>query len=110
AGFATQVVLNARLTRFYEREDWKKRLKVASDIQPLLLERGLSLDIRPVEPQVVAPPVLTPEPILDQAASLIMAKIAADAEKKSGGKAKLDVLEAMRTRHASLLAKKELSE
>ncbi len=28
-GFATQVVLNARLTRFYEREDWKRRLKAA---------------------------------------------------------------------------------
>lgn len=41
AGFATQVVLNARLTRFYEREDWKRRLMGAKEMQPLLLERGL---------------------------------------------------------------------
>lgn len=110
AGFATQVVLNVRLTRFYEREDWKKRLKAVSDVQPLLLERGLSLDIRPIEYKVVAPSVPTPEPILDQAASLIMAKIAADAEKKAGGKAKLDALEAMRARRASLLAANEVSQ
>lgn len=44
AGFATQVVLNARLTRFYEREDWKRWLKNAKDEHPLLLERGLSFD------------------------------------------------------------------
>ncbi|QPC84535.1 hypothetical protein G4Y79_09215 [Phototrophicus methaneseepsis] len=41
AGFATQVVLNARLTRFYEREDWQHRLKVGEAVDPLLLERGI---------------------------------------------------------------------
>ncbi|MBK9124415.1 MAG: type IV secretory system conjugative DNA transfer family protein [Chloroflexi bacterium] len=40
AGFATQVILNARLTRFYEREDWKRRLRGAGD-DALLLERGI---------------------------------------------------------------------
>jgi hypothetical protein len=49
AGFATQVVLNARLTRFYEREDWKRRLKSGADADPLLLERGISL--APPEPR-----------------------------------------------------------
>lgn len=47
AGFATQVVLNARLTRFYERVDWKHRLKQCEAIAPLLLERGISLKIEP---------------------------------------------------------------
>lgn len=47
-GFATQVVLNARLTRFYERDDWKHRLKQGEDIAPLLLERGISLKIEPL--------------------------------------------------------------
>ena len=47
AGFATQVVLNARLTRFYERVDWKHRLKQGEAIAPLLLERGISLKIEP---------------------------------------------------------------
>jgi hypothetical protein len=44
AGFATQVILNARLTRFYEREDWTRRLATADAIEPLLLERGVVLD------------------------------------------------------------------
>ena len=42
-GFATQVILNARLTRFYEREDWKRRLTAAQSVEPLLLERGIDL-------------------------------------------------------------------
>ena len=50
AGFATQVVLNARLTRFYEREDWKRRLKTGEAVEPLLLERGISLDLPALPP------------------------------------------------------------
>ena len=41
-GFATQVVLNARLTRFYERKDWQKRLKLTQGVEPVLLERGIT--------------------------------------------------------------------
>jgi hypothetical protein len=41
--FATQVILTARLTRFYEREDWTARLAASADAEPLLLERGVSL-------------------------------------------------------------------
>jgi len=52
AGFATQVVLNARLTRFYEREDWSRRLSAGMEIEPLLLERGISLDL----PALLPPP------------------------------------------------------
>jgi type IV secretory pathway TraG/TraD family ATPase VirD4 len=51
AGFATQVVLNARLTRFYERQDWKRHLKTGESITPLLLERGISLKIEAPLPQ-----------------------------------------------------------
>ena len=51
AGFATQVVLNARLTRFYEREDWKQRLKSGDSVEPLLLERGIALELPPPEPR-----------------------------------------------------------
>ena len=55
AGFATQVVLNARLTRFYEREDWKRRLKSGDAVEPLLLERGIALKVSfqtpPPQPQ-----------------------------------------------------------
>ena len=41
-GFATQVILNARLTRFYEREDWKSLLENAEGVEPLLLVRSIS--------------------------------------------------------------------
>lgn len=51
AGFATQVVLNARLTRFYERDDWQRHLKANDIAEPLLLERGISLDLTPLPPQ-----------------------------------------------------------
>lgn len=47
AGFATQVILNARLTRFYERQDWKTHLKTSDPTEALLLERGLSLSLEP---------------------------------------------------------------
>ncbi|MGJ3238178.1 MAG: hypothetical protein ACFE0Q_05680 [Anaerolineae bacterium] len=35
------------MTRFYERVDWKHRLKQGDAIAPLLLERGISLKIEP---------------------------------------------------------------
>jgi hypothetical protein len=46
AEFATQVILNARLTRFYEREDWKHRLADATG-EALQLERGIERVWRP---------------------------------------------------------------
>src|SRR5690606_27946106 len=101
AGFATQVVLNARLTRFYEREDWKKRLAAAKEVQPLLLERGISLDLKPVEPFV--PTVPTPKPTLELAASTLMAKVAAETQKKAGGKAQMASLTEMRAKREKRL-------
>lgn len=52
AGFATQVILNARLTRFYERQDWKTHLASSDLSEALLLERGLALSLElPTEKQ-----------------------------------------------------------
>ncbi len=42
AGFAAQVILNARLTRFYERVDWQRWLTAAGE--PLLLARGMTAE------------------------------------------------------------------
>jgi hypothetical protein len=42
AGYATQVILNARLTRMYEREDWARRLRAGGEA--LRLERGIAHD------------------------------------------------------------------
>jgi len=54
--FATQVILTARLTRLYEREDWQTRFAASKNEEPLLLERGISLNVQPTFTQ--------PEPCL----------------------------------------------
>lgn len=97
AGFATQIVLNARLTRFYEREDWKHRLEKAKQTQPLLLERGITFQI-PIPETMLSPvvPETTPESTLEQAASILMAKIATQAQTQSGSKTQLASLSDMR--------------
>ena len=56
-GFATQVILNARLTRFYERNDWKRLLSGTKGSDRLLLERGIDFD----EPEPEAPDPPTAE-------------------------------------------------
>lgn len=78
AGFATQVVLNARLTRFYEREDWSRRLSDVTEIEPLLLERGISLDLPALPPP---PPEEAKRDKLREAYQLAMDKAG---EKASG--------------------------
>jgi type IV secretory pathway TraG/TraD family ATPase VirD4 len=45
--FATQIILTARLTRLYEREDWKARFAASKNEDPLLLERGVSVSAQP---------------------------------------------------------------
>jgi type IV secretory pathway TraG/TraD family ATPase VirD4 len=45
--FATQVILTARLTRLYEREDWQAHFAASKDEEPLLLERGVSVNGEP---------------------------------------------------------------
>jgi hypothetical protein len=76
AGSAAQVVLNARLTRFYERTDWQQRLRAAQHVQPMRLERGLSLTL-------AADPKPPPD-TLERAAAALMAKVAADARPTGG--------------------------
>ncbi len=102
AGFATQIVLNARLTRFYEREDWKQRLAATKNVQPLLLERGISLDLKPVE-MIVSPVSVTVDetrkiskPTLELAASVLMAKVAAETQKQSDDKVQVVSMTEMR--------------
>jgi type IV secretory pathway TraG/TraD family ATPase VirD4 len=104
AGFATQVVLNARLTRFYERDDWKQRLNAAKDVQPLLLERGIALNLQPVETPVLPVPnsntsassVNTPS-TLEIAA--LMARVAAETQKQTNGSVQTISTSEMRNQH-----------
>ena len=104
AGFATQVVLNARLTRFYERDDWKQRLNAAQDVQPLLLERGIAINLQPVETPVPPVPdantsassVNTPS-TLEIAA--LMARVAAETQKQTNGNVQTISTSEMRNQH-----------
>jgi type IV secretion system protein VirD4 len=116
AGFATQVVLNARLTRFYERDDWKKHLSATKDVQPLLLERGIALNLHPVE--TIIPPVpnsnisestVNPPSPLEIAA--LMARVAAKTQKQSNGKVQTISTSEMRLkRDKQLTAMKEVEQ
>lgn|GEM_PF-1499268 len=104
AGFATQVVLNARLTRFYERDDWKKRLSATKDVQPLLLERGISLNLQPVVTGI--PPIPnsnTSASTVNKPSTLeiaaLMARVAAETQKQTNGKVQAISTSEMRNRH-----------
>ncbi len=104
AGFATQVVLNARLTRFYERDDWKKRLSATKDVLPLLLERGIAINLRPAETTI--PPVpnsRTSESTVNTPSNLeiaaLMARVAAETQKQTNGKVQAVSMNEMRNRH-----------
>jgi len=94
AGFATQVIFNARLTRFYERDDWKRRLKESQDVQPLLLERGISLHLQPVEPLIAN----ADKPSTLEIA-VLMAQVAAEAQKQAKGTVQAIDMNEMRDQH-----------
>ncbi|MBW7881008.1 MAG: type IV secretory system conjugative DNA transfer family protein [Anaerolineae bacterium] len=85
AGFATQVILNARLTRFYEREDWKRRLRGAGD-DALLLERGIER-VRRTPAAELEDPVTTEDE--EQPSTIEIAARQLLAETDTGGEAKL---------------------
>jgi type IV secretory pathway TraG/TraD family ATPase VirD4 len=104
ASFATQVVLNARLTRFYERDDWRQRLNTAKDVQPLLLERGISLSLQSAETPI--PPVPnsnTPESAPTTPSKLeiaaLMARVAAETQKQTDGNVQTISASEMRNQH-----------
>ncbi len=107
AGFATQVVLNARLTRFYEREDWKRRLRQVNGAEALLLERGLSLQLQVEKaPEVIA---LASTLALEPASDSVLEKAAAIVSAKSNGRIKSSSLGAMRTNRKVQQARLELT-
>ncbi len=104
AGFATQVVLNARLTRFYERDDWKQRLKAAKDVQPLMLERGITLNLQPVIiPVPPLPNSNTSESVTTTPSTLeiaaLMARVAAETQKQTHGNVQTISTSEMRSKH-----------
>lgn len=98
-GFATQVILNARLTRFYERDDWKRRLSTPTN-EPLLLERGIDLDEK--DSESAEPP--TAQPISGGASSIEiaawakLAEVKEKTEQRTGGKVKMVTVEELRAR------------
>jgi type IV secretion system protein VirD4 len=99
AAFATQVVLNARLTRFYERQDWNQHLKSIDDIRPLLLERSLSL-------KIVAPAKSEDDKgdnKLNIAAQAAMDRIKNETEEQTGNNVQFTDFSKMRQQHKKTL-------
>ncbi|MBE2268365.1 MAG: type IV secretory system conjugative DNA transfer family protein, partial [Anaerolinea sp.] len=99
-GFATQVILNARLTRFYERDDWKRRLNGAKGSEPLLLERGIDFD--DFEPEAAEVPtadgIAGGASTIEIAARAKLAEVKAKTEQQAGGKVKMVTVEELRAR------------
>src|SRR5690606_904881 len=54
-GCATQVILTARLTRLYERRDCRARFAASKGVEPLRMERGLTLELKPVTAPEITP-------------------------------------------------------
>jgi type IV secretory pathway TraG/TraD family ATPase VirD4 len=99
-GFATQVILNARLTRFYERDDWKRRLSGSKDSEPLLLERGIDLDESEPESAEVptAEGVAGGPSTIEIAARAKLAEVKEKTEQRTGGKVKMVTVDELRAR------------
>ena len=85
--FATQVILTARLTRLYEREDWQARFAASKQEEPLLLERGVSVTMQPIlsQPESPKPPKKNAPDSFAEAAKQRMAVAKADKAKASDG-------------------------
>jgi len=100
--FATQVILTARLTRLYERRDWRERFATAKNVEPLLLERGITLNLQPVIPQPEPAPTAKPgtdREMLERAHQRVMAQL----EQKTSGRVPFTDLAQMRqARHTRL--------
>lgn len=98
-GFATQVILNARLTRFYERDDWKRRLKAPTG-EPLLLERGIDFDEQDGEriETPTAAPISGGASSIEIAARAKLAEVKEKTEQRTGGKVKMVTVEELRAR------------
>jgi len=102
-GFATQVILNARLTRFYEREDWIRQLAAVKDGDPLLLERGMEFQDRQVdqgseEDSTVDDAIAGSQSNLERAARTVLAELKQKTERAAGENVKLVTVAELRAR------------
>ena len=96
--YATQVILTARLTRFYEREDWRARL-AAVDEAPLLLERGVCISpALPTVPAISGARKADDQPTFEQAAVQAMERAAPRDRRARGDHPRLTSLREMRHR------------
>jgi hypothetical protein len=98
-GFATQVILNARLTRFYERDDWKRRLNAPTG-EPLLLERGIDFGEQESEgaESPMAQRISGGASSIEIAARAKLVEVKEKTEQRTGGKVKMVTVEELRAR------------
>jgi len=98
--FATQVILTARLTRLYEREDWQTRFAASKNEEPLLLERGVSVNVQPTfaQPEPPKPSKKDNQDSFAQAAKQRMAEAKAGKAKPDEGQPTMTDIRTMKRR------------
>src|SRR5258708_8203805 len=98
--FATQVILTARLTRLYEREDWQNHFAASKNEEPLLLERGVSVTVHPTftQPDPPKPPKKDNQDSFAQAAKQRMAEAKAGKAKADDGQPTMTDIRTMKRR------------
>jgi type IV secretory pathway TraG/TraD family ATPase VirD4 len=98
--FANQVILTARLTRLYEREDWQVRFSASKDEEPLLLERGVSVSVQPTvtSPELPKPAKKESSDTFAEAAKQWMAEAKAGKPKTETGQPTMTDIRTMKRR------------
>lgn len=98
--FATQVILTARLTRLYECEDWQTRFAASKNEEPLLLERGVSVNVQPTftQPDPPKPSKKDNSDTFAQAAKQRMAEAKAGKAKPDDGQPTMTDIRTMKRR------------
>jgi type IV secretory pathway TraG/TraD family ATPase VirD4 len=107
--YATQVILTARLTRLYEREDWRARFEECQHKAPLLLERGVgAISVPLIMPEAQTAPQSTAGLTFDQVAQHMMDQVQAMDRRVGGQPTRFTNLQAMRRRQRALKVKQEV--
>jgi type IV secretory pathway TraG/TraD family ATPase VirD4 len=99
--FATQVILTARLTRLYEREDWQARFAASKNEEPLLLERGVTAKVQPTfaQPEPPKSPMKdNPDPFAEAARQRMAQAKAGKASPPDGTKPTMTDIRTMKRR------------
>ena len=92
-------------------------MKESRDVQPLLLERGISLNLTAIREIPITPSSTdgvenisaVPKPTLELAAAAVMARVAAEAQEQTGGKVQAVSMNEMRAKQSKHVKAQEVT-